>query len=1622
MTVHGLAASLRRVALALALFPSVAGAFQMTGHEFMPNREPPAYCASFDRPLAREGFDPDGVVAVEPPADIAVTASGSELCVQGLRPNERYAITVRDGLRAADGSVLAESRTVWVRIPSLPPQVRFAGPGFVLPRAGTAGPGFETMNVERLSVRVLRANDRLAARLQPSEMVAAFGLDMIGERDATEVWSGEMAVAAAPNQWVRTAFPLAEAVTGRDPGLYLVIARDAALAAAEAGKSWRSEVANRIAARWLVRTDIVPTVYGGADGLTVVARSLSTAEPVRGARAVLVARDNAILGEARTDASGLVAFAPGLLRGKGGGAAKTVMLYGEAGDFTLLDLEQPAFDFSDRGADGAPHRGPLDAMVWTERGIYRPGETVHVSLLLRDRDARAAEGVPLTLVVTRPDGVEHHRAAVTPTAGGAAVPVALSQGARRGGWSVAVHVTGAADPIGQAQFEVEDFVPPRLKVAFDPVGPATAPEPGTTVTLGVMARFLYGAPGAGLVAVGGVETTRDDTPFPGFEDYGFGPARPFTTLTDAIAPVESDAEGRIRLPVPVPPVAGEPTPLTLSVTAEVREPGGRVVTDRVSVPLRAVPVYLGVRPLFGRVAPQSGEAAFEVVSLDARGRPAARSGLRWSIERIDNDTLWYAQAGAWSWRTVERSFPVASGDFATDAGTPARVAAGALKWGTHRLRVEDPAAGAVTEHVFHVGWIPQARSGEGRPDKVEVALDRATVQPGGTVRVTATPPFPGQLQLVVASDRVHETRTLAVGTDPVSLDIRADKDWGPGAYALLTFLRPVDTAAGHRPVRAVGVAWIGLDRPDRRLAVAVEAPDRVRPRQPVEVAVTVAGGTGEAFVSLAAVDEGILNLTRYDAPDPQAHFLGKRRLGVQVRDQYGRLLDGNAGPAGPIRQGGDGDLGGAGLPVSSSRVVSLFSGVVPVRGGRAVIPLDIPDFAGSLRLMAVAWTADGLGSAQATMTVRDPVVAEVALPRFLAPGDTADATLTVHNVEGGAGDYTVTVTPTGPLSLTGGPPGPLTLAAGERRTLALPLRADAAGIAAVGLTLEGPGGLSIARSWDLAIRAAQAPIVLADVRQQAPGERVDLNDALLAPFQPGTGSLRVSYSALPEIDVPGLLKHLNRYPYGCLEQSVSVALPLLAFPGLARELELDLPGDRGLGIAMAIARVLDRQGGDGGFGQWSPGDGFADPWLQMYAVDFLVRARAAGHAVPDGALAAALDWASTFVRTRVDGEGPDMAAVAYGFWLLARDGRAPLGDLRYFDDRLAREADRAGAVQPERLSRIPWARPAALSPLPHAFVGAALSRVGDTPRAAGAFARARAALGGTGGDFYASAERDAAATLVLAATAKDQATIDAAGAMVARQARQRVIWNDSTQRKAWLLLAAEALLATGEAPRVTRDGVALAAIAPGTASLSPRPEELARGVTLVNAGGGPVWRTVTLRGTPKESPPPVAAGGLTLSRTHHAMDGTPLDPAALPRHTRMVVVLEGKLTGDTLERALVLVDPLPAGWEIESVVRRAPPATDPLGWIGAISEAALREARDDRFVAALERQLAAADGDWYDEEAVKPLRSGEFRFAYVARAVTPGVFALPPATVEDMYDSGTIARTAGGVAVVSPGP
>ena len=482
---------------------------------------------------------------VDDAAPKSVTKEDQQLCADGLEYGKRYKVTIRQGLPSVVGENIESPVTLSVFVRDRDPYVRFNGEAYVLPGAARRGIPVTSVNLSSVDLKLFRVNDRsLPSLLYGSQFLTqldSYGIERVKSEIGAPVWTGSMTLSLDLNKETISSFPVDEALPDRKPGVYVMTAE---------AKGIRAEEWDPKATQWFVVSDIGVSTFAGNDGLTVFARSLGTAKPMEGVSLKLLAKNNDLLGEAVTDADGKAVFEPGRIRGTDGLAPAVLTADKGGADFVFLDMAKAGFDLSDRGVTGRPAPGALDVYAWTERGVYRPGETIHAAALARDSAANAVGNLPLTFIFDRPDGVEERRIVSSgENGGGHAVDLSLPGNAQQGAWMIRIHTDPEKDPVAEAKVLVEDFIPDRAEFTlasegFDEEGAAEVTVDG---------RYLYGAPAAGMTLEGELvfTPTRIWDAFPGYE-FGYAdkdeePESP-TTISFTELPA-LDEDGKAIIPI-----------------------------------------------------------------------------------------------------------------------------------------------------------------------------------------------------------------------------------------------------------------------------------------------------------------------------------------------------------------------------------------------------------------------------------------------------------------------------------------------------------------------------------------------------------------------------------------------------------------------------------------------------------------------------------------------------------------------------------------------------------------------------------------------------------------------------------------------------------------------------------------------------------------------------------------------------------------------------------------------------------------------------------------------------------------------------------------------------------------
>lgn len=1555
---------LASAALLLLAGAGRAGAVDYLNVTVQPDRAVPSACFSFSSPLPRGvagALDP--FVSIEPAADHSLQSRGKDLCVVGLRHGAHYAVTLKAGLPAADGSALPKTVSVDVAVPDRGPSVSFDGTKTLLPYTKGVGLPLKSVNVAKARVQIYRFDERALADQVTSDWfgqaITGYSLSQIADR-SRKLFDGTLDIAPKPNAQVATTLPIDQLVPALVPGVYVAVAMpDGTVPDDDAER----------ATQWFSISDIGLVTVKTDGGMLVSARSLQSALPLPGVELRLVARSNEVLGAYRSDADGRVLVPAGLLRGENGDAATLLTAATPRGDFTWLKIDQPALDLSDLDIKGRTPPGPLDAFLWTDRGIYRPGETIHLGALLRDRTGALTPKIPLTIHLVRPDGIEaDHVMPNLDKAGGGTLDIAVPDNASSGEWTLWAGSTGKAH-LGSVTVSIQDFVPPRLEAKLDL--PAGRLDPAAALAASVQADYFYGSPGSDLS--GQLEATirTAEHPFEALEGYHFGLAEePFLPKDLKAETFTTDDKGRADVTLEADGVPDTTVPLEIAFRATVNDVDGRPAVTEATSPLRTAARFIGVRPTFGEGVGENADASFDLALVDGDGRPIGPESLTWDLVSEDYTYNTYFRDGRWQSEPIVSDTRLNGGEVALGPDGRGRLTVKATS-GRFRLEAYDAGGKTATSLRFGAGWWGAAEAEDRKPDVMTVTIDPAA--PAGTVQARIEPSFAGRVLVMLDGNGLHQVQEVDMPKGGGTVAFRAEDVPASGAYVLAVAIAPAGAVLPRLPVRAVGVAWVAGTAARHRLDVTLDAPDKVQPKTRMSVGVSVTGAPRDepAYVTLAAVDDAVLGMTDFDSPDPADYFVGRRSPGFELRDVYGSLID-PAGQAGRLVEGGDArarqQMGG--LDVKTFKTVALFKGPVMLDAdGHGRIDLDIPEFSGRLRLMAVAWTVDRFGHAESSVRVRPPLLAELTLPRFLAPGDKAVARVMLTDLEAPEQSYRVDLSAEGPIALDRNDVAFKDVRRDKRRYVDRMLTATGGiGAGHLHMTVTGDDGTTTERDFDLGVRSPNAFVTTRQIRGLDPGQTLTAGDALGEGMLPGTASLDLAVSTVPAFDVPGLLAELRRYPYGCAEQTVSQAFPELFVSALGGTVAS--PVAQAVTGQGAVGRLYSLQAANGSFGYWTAFDA-DNTWLTAYVVDFLQHAERHGLQVPESMKTRALAWlAGRFANAGT--EPADMAGNAYAAVVLARAGKLDLSQLRYV-------STRAQGHFPSEIARIQMV--AALTHAGEGDLAAELMRAGPVTR------DPRVYLNDYGSDL-----RDKAMALSLALEEKllpDKARLDLAADLARRTSGERYL---STQEETWLLRSAFDL-ASKTPLAVDLGGKPVADRTRATATL---PLGAGRSIDVVNHGAEPVYLSLATTGVPAGAQP-AEANGFSVQRSLFHLDGSAADLADVHQNDELVIVVEGAMQA-AAQRKVLLVDMLPAGLEPEPVGLASDRDSDSFAWLKDVTATTFTALRDDRYLAGFDVNEGAAG----------------FKLAYVVRAVTPGTYARPGTQVEDMYAPAYHARSEAG--------
>ena len=1498
-------------------------------------------------------------VEVEPRQEFSLEPGSGGFWINGnFLPRDRVVVTLKKGLPGLRSSSLARPFRKAFVFPDVEPDIFFAAGGSYLSSQGSLRVPLAGVNVETI---------RLASwKMFENNVPLALGMDNswldleLSRQGATREYRTE----AKQNESFRMAVDLKEFLSP-DTGVFILQASDVS------GNSWN------VPRMMVTLTDLGITAKVFPKGIFLWVNSLHGGGPVEGAVIRIYSRSNQLLGTLTTDENGL-----GLLSREEpweDDLLPWVVTAAAGEDLSYLVLRYDLLRGGDWELGGRAYLDEgYEAHVFTPRGVFRPGEVVDLTGLVRNRDFLPPGEFPLEWKIFDPNG-RNVFSQIAPLSSQGFVTLAypLSDASPTGDYRVQLRIPGEGRfLVGEHSFLVEDFVPPRIRVTASTEVEALAPE--ESLVLDLRGEYLFGAPGARLATEGEVRFVPRAFSPKGYGDYVFDDSEEeLFPYSDFLGTGALNDEGVGSFSWQTPPRSTLNKPGDLVFRLGVMEDGGRMVWDVLSLPYHPFSQYVGIRPPQGEEMRPGLEIQFPLVALDRKGALGDLASVNAQFFKVAYHSVVVEEDGRYRFHYERELLPFAVQAISLEKGTgTARFTP--REYGEYILRVEDPQGAARAAVSFYV-WGGSDGPPGGPLDKVALRLDKDTYASGEEATLRCELPFKGNLLVTVETDRVVHWQYLPSVERTVDVRFPVEKTMLPNAYCVAWLIRPQgeDNSQWYNP-RALGVTRFRVDQSEHEAKVLLTVPNRAFPDEEVTVDLQLEDASGKPFPGeavIALVDEGILGLTKFGTPDPHAFFTALRALGIRGYDVYDDLLPPEKG-ATPLLHpaGGEGRAMAfmKGLsPVQARRFkpVALFDGPFTTdEAGHLQARFQLPEFSGTLRVMAVAGGGSFVGAAEKNLLVARDVVVESSLPRALAPEDTFSMPLTLFSKSKEHLAVEVHIAAEEPLVYKGPEMFRIMLAPesqGER--INIPLSTSRS---------SGVGQLKLTASWNDEI---MEQITELPVRPPYPlirsygGGVLEAGSSTTLDFGsswfPGTLRGVAAFSGTPVADLSTALQYLTSYPYGCLEQTISGTWPLVALGDLVQDLDplLVNPQENRRRVEEGLRRILAMQLYDGSFSFW-PGDGYSFSWGSVYAAHLLLEASQEGYEIPREGLRGALEWIRRLLPQEYDGMSDGEYAVltatkAYGMYVLALSGEAPLAWMEYFRERSEKLTDTA---------RI--------------FLGGAYA-LADRQDVASALLGTTAVPIDTppsGGGTFDSGVRNTALRLLMRLHLDPRSEQAALLAQQLIDAARKGLWRN-TQDNAF------SAVALGRYFRSTREDrkpfVAKLYAAPEEELLTVRQGENAsisveslESPQLSCTGEGRVYYSWSVEGVPVEAPKPMKQG-LSVSRSYHRRDGTPLKPGETLQQGEMLEVRLELLSNRNAEH-LVVADLLPGGLEVDNPRLQA-------ALEGSQRYVSVREEiRDDRLLL-----------------FVPSLEKGEvLQYTYRVRAVTAGTFTVPPIAAEAMYD------------------
>jgi alpha-2-macroglobulin len=1327
-------------------------------------------------------------------------------------------------------------------------------------------------------------------------------------------------------------------------------------------------------------SDIGLIVKEEEDNIYVFANSIRNATAIADAKISFVSTNNQKIYTATTNNSGVASFTdiekqrPGF---------KVGMITAKVGDeFTFVWLNQSRVETSRFDVGGrVPNRAGLNAMLYAERNLYRPGEVMHVSAIVRNESWENPGEMPVKLRLVMPNGKEFAMARkILNEEGSCETAFNLPFTALTGTYTLELF-TGNDVLLNSYGISVEDFVPDRIKAQLKIN--KTEYRPGDTVHVNLQADNLFGTPAANRSYECQLNIGKEEFRAKNFPDYTFSIENDFNFSTE-VTEGKTDDKGRAFANFPLRKEMRDVGMLYGNITSGVFDETGRPVHRFEHFTVYTQDRFLGIKEFDDYVSTKA-PLKLSLVAVDKDG--AAQNNVAANIllikkewhTVIQQDGSRYKYVSQREEKIIKQQALRISGNNSSFYFTPELS-------GEYEVRLSLQGSNSYVSRSFYAwGWgNTQYNSFDvNNEGNVTIKPDKEKYKVGENIDLLFTTPFEGRMLVTIERNHIFEHVYLNTQNKSCSYSLKATDVLVPNVYVTATLIRPMDGTEMPLTV-AHGFRSVTVENPSNHLPVTVTMAEKARSKTKQTIIVKTTPG---AYVTVAAVDEGILQVKNYTTPDAYKYFYQKVALSTNSYDIYPLLLP--EIKIGRMSTGGDGSeqSGMRVNPMFVNRIknVSYWSGIIQADNkGVARYTIDVPQFSGDIRAMAVAYKGKAFGGADQHMKIADPVIISAGLPRFLSPKDEVVMPVTLSNTTAKEATATATVIVSGPLSCTSPPTQTVRIPANSENRVVFNITAlQSIGAGKVIVSVKA-GNETFTNETDISIRptaSLQKIYLSGQVTQSSPVSFAAQNN-----FIPSSARAKVIVSSSPLVQFSKNISELVQYPYGCVEQTTSAAFPQLYYRDLVKVIYgKDVPDlNPGYNVQQAILKLQSMQLSNGALSYW-PNGGGESWWGSIYACHFLVEARKAGYEVNKNTVDRLLEYIkyklnskSTEIYYYNENLKKEIASkeIAYSLYVLAVAGQPQQSVMNYYkahpqmlslDSKYMLAAAYALAGQ----------RSQSMQVLPASFTGEVATQA-------------------LGGSFYSYIRDEALALNALIDIDFNNPQVGTLARTLSEQVRKERYLN--TQENSFSILAfgkiARAAAKTNSVPALFADGKQIASGKDLTVNLTPF---LQKKVELRVTGNGAQYYFYQLSGISSDGKITEEDKFLKARRSFYNRDGALLSEKSFRQNDLIIVKLTLESSYGAVDN-IVLTDMLPAGLEIENARLSDLPE---IKWIKNSSEPDYLDIRDDRI-----NFFTSID----DEPKT---------FYYMVRAVSPGIFQLGPVQADAMYNGAYHSYNGAGLVKIS---